>query len=165
MAQLESKGIEELAKQLKELQLSTDKKLIKDMLTAGGRPVIRSWQTNMTKVIMPRGTVKTYVHIRRGKISHYQAKSRTTGQTADAVNGNIKLLKAAVGANDIYPKGQTTGRKKNVRYAEIAFILHYGKGGQPPTNFVDTAVDGSEDECLKEMDKVFEEYLRKHNLI
>ena len=165
MAQLECKGIEELTKQLKNLQLNSEKNLIKDMLKAGEKPVVQAWKDSINRVTMPRGTIKTYVHIRRMKFHRFKMKSRSTGNTANAVAGNIRLNKTAVGTDDIYPKGSTKDRNKNVRYAEIAFILHYGKQGQAPTNFVDTAVDGCEKNCVDEMDKVFNQYLEKNNLI
>ena len=97
MAQLECKGIEELTKQLKNLQLNSEKDLIKDMLKAGEKPVVQAWKDSINRVTMPRGTVKTYVHIRRMKFHRFKMKSRSTGNTANAVAGNIRLNKTAVG--------------------------------------------------------------------
>lgn len=170
MPTLKSEGVENLYKTMKQLELDSNKDLIRQMLKEGEKPVVKSWESNIKRVSMPRGTQKMYAHVKskkskNKKIYFFNMKSRATGQTANAVAGRVTLTKRGVGKDDVYPKGNTTGRNKNVRYAEIAFVLNYGKDGQSPTKFVDVAVSSCEDACVKEMEKVFEDYLKKNNLI
>lgn len=170
MPTLKSKGIEDVYKSMKQLELDSNKTLIRKMLKAGEKPVVKSWENNIKRVSMPNGTQKMYAHVKSKKLKNkkiyfFKMKSCATGQTANAVSGRVTLTKNGVGKDDVYPKGNTTGRNKNVRYAEIAFVLNYGKNGQAPTKFVDTAVSSCEDACVKAMQEVFEKYLKKNNLI
>jgi hypothetical protein len=167
MARMQCDGLADLRKRLGEVNADLDQTLIRKMLKAGTPPVVSAWQKSMRAATMSPGTVKTYTGMtKKGRAYNYQKASRSTGASASSVSGKIDIKKSAVGTSNVAPRGTRSRGNKKTRNAEIAFILNYGrtKQKQAPTNFVDNATRSSENECVENMTKVFDEYLRKKGL-
>lgn len=141
MADFSVSGIDELAAQLKKLgQLGNDA-LVEEMLEAGAEVVVDEWKKGI------KSAVKT---------------KRSTGEleaSVTTVKGIQKINDAS--AKTIYPAGKDS---KGVRNAEKAFILHYGKSGQPATLFVDDVENKAEDKAADAMEKIFNDFLEKEGL-
>ena len=141
MADFSVNGIDELAAQLKKLgQLGNDA-LVEEMLEAGAEVVVDEWKKGI------KSAVKT---------------KRSTGEleaSVTTVKGIQKINDAS--AKTIYPAGKDS---KGVRNAEKAFILHYGKSGQPATLFVDDVENKAEDKAADAMEKIFNDFLEKEGL-
>lgn len=141
MAKLVMNGIDELAAELKKLgQLGNDA-LVEEMLEAGAEVVVDEWKKGI------KSAVKT---------------KRSTGEleaSVTTVKGIQKINDAS--AKTIYPAGKDS---KGVRNAEKAFILHYGKSGQPATLFVDDVENKAEDKAADAMEKIFNDFLEREGL-
>lgn len=61
----------------------------------------------------------------------------------------------------IYPQGKN---HKNVRNAEVAYILHYGTSKRPGSHWVDKAEAIAEPEVERVVTEIWEEELRKRGL-
>lgn len=168
MAIIKTEQLTELRQKIYELSLEADKTLIEDMLNAGMPPVINAWKKSMNNVIMPRGTMVHYKgKSKRGRHYDYYKPSRMTGESMVMVQGFISYEDTAIGVGNVYPRGKRKRGKVVTRNAAIAFILHFGttKKKQSPTKFVDNATNSSEKECVDNMQKVFDDYLKKKGLI
>lgn len=141
MADFSVSGIDELAAQLKKLgQLGNDA-LVEEMLEAGAEVVVDEWKKGI------KSAVKT---------------KRSTGDLEASVTTVKGIQKTNdVSAKTIYPAGKDS---KGVRNAEKAFILHYGKSGQPATLFVDDVENKAEDKAADAMEKIFNDFLEKEGL-
>lgn len=168
MAVIKTEQLKELRQAIYKLSLEADKKLIEDMLNAGTPPVIKAWKKSMNNVIMPRGTMVHYKGVSKsGRHYDYYKPSRMTGESMAMVQGGISYEKTAVGASDVYPRGKRKRGRVTTRNATIAFVLHFGttKKKQAPTKFVDNATNSSSKECVDNMQKVFDSYLKKKGLV
>lgn len=143
MADFVMNGIDELAKELKKLGELDNDKLVGDMLESGADAVIEEWKKGIKKVVK-------------------SGSKRSTGELVNSVTATKGIKKVDdVSSKTIYPAGKDS---KGVRNAEKAFILHYGKSGQPPTLFVDDVETAAEDKAAKAMEEVFNDYLEKEGL-
>lgn len=141
MADFSVSGIDELAAELKKLGQLDNDALVGDMLEAGAEVVVDEWKKGI------KSAVKT---------------KRSTGEleaSVTTVKGIQKINDAS--AKTIYPAGKDS---KGVRNAEKAFILHYGKSGQPATLFVDDVENKAEDKAADAMEKIFNDFLEKEGL-
>lgn len=140
MAKLVMNGIDELAAELKKLgQLGNDA-LVEEMLEAGAEVVVDEWKKGI------KSAVKT---------------KRSTGELEASVEASGIERVNDGSAKTIYPAGKDS---KGVRNAEKAFILHYGKSGQPATLFVDDVENKAEDKAADAMEKIFNDFLEKEGL-
>lgn len=123
--------------------------LVKDMLHAGVDTAKKLWKD----VITERGHVDT-------------------GDMRDSVGA--AFISYRNGAAEVYPLGRSTtpskrhgggGKKrKSVRNAEKAFILHYGRSNLLGDLFVDEIEDRILDKGYDAMAEAFEKFLEKENL-
>ena len=95
---------------------------------------------------------------------------KRTGGMIESI-GYPKKPKAIKGLRsiDIYPIGNTPGRKEKdgspLRYAATAFRLHYGTSKHPGSHWIDTADRLSEKPVEENMQKMWEDHLKKKGLI
>lgn len=141
MADFAVSGIDELAAELKKLGQLDNDALVEDMLEAGADVVIDEWKKGI------KSAVKT---------------KRSTGELEASVTTVKGIQKVdGVSAKTIYPGGKDS---KGVRNAEKAFILHYGKSGQPATLFVDDVENKAEEKAAEAMEEIFNDFLEKEGL-
>lgn len=123
--------------------------LVKDMLLAGGDTAKKIWKD----VITERGHVDT-------------------GDMRDSVGA--KFISYRNGSAEVYPleKSSTPSKRhggggkkrKPIRNAEKAFILHYGRSNLLGDLFVDEIEDRIIDKGFDAMNEVYEKFLEKENL-
>ena len=152
MARFKSEGLDGIIEQMKTLgELSGE--AADEMLLAAAEEVKQAWKT----------AAKRHRHKLTGQLIEsigYPRKPKT-----------VKDIRTI----DIYPQGKSTytigkdgkryPRKKPVRNAEVAFVLHYGTSKNPGTHWIDTADDLSAEPVRTAMDRVWEDFLRREGLI
>ena len=143
MSEFAFNGIDELAADMKKLDLLDNETLVTEMLDAGAEVVAEEWRKGVEKTVR-------------------NVDDRSYGDLHDSISVNKGIKKVGdVSAKDIYPKGKD---RKGVRNAEKAFILHYGKSGQSPTLFVDDVENAAESKAVEAMSDVYNKYLEKEGL-
>lgn len=148
MAFVKVTGFSEEIEALKRAGNDTEE-LVKDMLHAGVDTAKKLWKD----VITERGHVDT-------------------GDMRDSVGASFVSYRN--GAAEVYPIGKSTTpskrhggggkRRKPIRNAEKAFILHYGRSNLLGDLFVDEIEDRMADKGYDAMAEVFEKFLKKENL-
>ena len=143
MADFKASGIAELAAEMKNLGQLDNGELVEKMLDAGAQVVKTEWENGIRK------TVKN--------------KDRSsTGALEKSVKVDKKVtILQGVSSKNIAPSGKDS---KGVRNAEKAYILHYGKSGQPATLFVDEIESKAEEKAVEEMQNVFNEFMKTEEL-
>lgn len=151
MARFKVTGLDSLIEQMKNLgELKGD--VANRMLMAGAEEVRKAWQK----------AARTHGHVLTEQMIDSIGYARTPTEI-----GGVKSI-------DIYPLGHSTytesrgvrkPRKKTVRNAEIAFILHYGTSSRPGSRWVDTADELSEAPVQAAMEAIWNEYLKEKGLI
>lgn len=152
MARFRTDGLDAIVEQMKALgELSGD--AADEMLMAAAEAAKQAW-----------------------KQAAKRHRLKLTGQLIESI-GYPRRPKTVGGVRtiDIYPQGKSTytigsdgkrvSRKKPVRNAEVAFILHYGTSSKPGTFWVDTADELSEEPVQRAMEEVWERELRKRGII
>ena len=148
MARFRTDGIDAIIQQMKDLQeLSGD--VANEMLMAGAEEAKKAW-------------------IKSAEMHGL----RLTSQMINAIGyagkpSDIKGIKSI----DVYPIGKSNytespdgkriKRKKPVRLAEIAFILHYGSSKIRQTHWVDDADELSEEPVTRVMTEIWEDFLKE----
>jgi hypothetical protein len=152
MARFRTDGIDDIIEQMKALgELSGE--VADEMLLRAAEEVKKAWRQ-----------------------AARQHKLKLTGQLIDSIGypcrpktvGDVRTI-------DIYPQGNSTytigsdgkrvDRKKTVRNAEVAFILHYGTSKKPATFWVDTADELAAVPVQEAMEEIWDRELRKRGLI
>lgn len=152
MARFRTDGIDNIIEQMKSLgELSGE--VADEMLLRAAEEVKKAW----------REAAKRH-------------KLKLTGQLIDSIGyprrpktvGDVRTI-------DIYPQGNSTytigsdgkrvDRKKPVRNAEVAFVLHYGTSKKPATFWVDTADELAAVPVQEAMEEIWDRELRKRGLI
>ena len=152
MARFRTDGIDDIIEQMKALgELSGE--VADEMLLRAAEEVKKAW----------REAAKRH-------------KLKLTGQLIDSIGyprrpktvGDVRTI-------DIYPQGKSTytigsdgkrvDRKKPVRNAEVAFVLHYGTSKKPATFWVDTADELAAVPVQEVMEEIWDRELRKRGLI
>ena len=152
MARFRTDGIDDIIEQMKALgELSGE--VADEMLLRAAEEVKKAWRQAA----------------RRHKL-------KLTGQLINSIGyprrpktvGDVRTI-------DIYPQGNSTytigsdgervDRKKPVRNAEVAFILHYGTSKKPATFWVDTADELAAVPVQEVMEEIWDRELRKRGLI
>lgn len=152
MARFRTDGIDNIIEQMKSLgELSGE--VADEMLLRAAEEVKKAW----------REAAKRH-------------KLKLTGQLIDSIGyprrpktvGDVRTI-------DIYPQGNSTytigsdgkrvDRKKPVRNAEVAFVLHYGTSKKPATFWVDTADELAAVPVQEAMEEIWDGELRKRGLI
>ena len=64
----------------------------------------------------------------------------------------------------VYPQGSRKRGNTTTSNSEIAFINEFGKHGQPPRPFIQTANEKYADRAVDAAFDVYDEYLRSRNL-
>ena len=136
MATLNVTGMQEAMREL--VRLGDGVASVADaMLAAGGQAVTKGWQDSAT----------SHGHIRTG-----------------AMLGSIKPTRPKI-VKDVrtifvYPQGaDSTGRKKPVRNAEKAVVLHYGRRNMTGSKWVKDAEEAAEGPALSAMEAVFDSFI------
>lgn len=143
MSNFSFNGIDELAADMKKLDLLDNEILVAEMLDAGAEDVAEEWRKGVEKTVR-------------------NVDDRSYGDLHDSISVSKGVKKDGdASVKDIYPKGKD---RKGVRNAEKAFILHYGKSGQSPTLFVDDVENAAEDKAVEAMSDVYNKYLEKEGL-
>ena len=76
-----------------------------------------------------------------------------------------KVTRTADGATmSVYPQGSRKRGNTTTSNSEIAFINEFGKHGQPPRPFIQTANEKYADRAVDAAFDVYDEYLRSRNL-
>lgn len=147
MAKIRLSGFSEEIDALKRAGNDTGK-LVRRMLKAGAETSEDIWR----KVITERG------HIDTGDML------RSVGTA---------WISEKTGAAEVYPLGKSVSpsrkkhadkRRKSVRNAEKAFILHYGRANLAEDPFVDEIERRIEDEAFDKMDEVFQQFINKEEI-
>lgn len=87
-----------------------------------------------------------------------------TGLTASSIQ-RTKAKKTKGGRSlDITFKGSRKRNGRTVRNAEIAFVNEYGRRGQAPRPFLQTAIQRKEQEAVEASERVYHAYLDSRNL-
>lgn len=145
MARFETDGIDELAAQLHNLGAALENEIGDAMLMAGAEKVRQAW--------------------RQSAIMH---RHKRYGYLIDAIGYARKPKKVRdVKSIDIYPQGYDKDGRRN---AMKAFVLHYGtkkKDGSvriPGSRWIDDADRICDSTVLPEMERVYNEELKKRGL-
>lgn len=137
MASFSVVGADELADELIKMGEATGE-TARSMIERGAEELVKSWK----EVITQRGHVDT-------------------GTMRDSVKpGKIKNEGGALSV-EVYPQGtqKQPGRKKAVRNAEKAFILHYGWKSKEGTHFVDEVEKEGGEKAVEAMTEIFNDYI------
>lgn len=138
MARITIDGLEDVVQQMASMGQLTGK-VADEMLYAGSEEMTTAWKNNIAKT----GLVKTGTMYRSVKPT--KIKTVPSGK-----------------AIEVYPQGtDRNNRKKPVRNAEKAFVLHYGKRSFAGTHFVDQAMAEGEPLANKAMEKRWDEFIEK----
>lgn len=137
MARMSTKGLNELAEDIKKIGEFDNEDLIDKMLDAGAEKTVEEWKTE----------IETQKHVK-------------TGDMRDSVGVSKKTKKGS--KREIYPQGKD---RKGVRNAEKAYILNYGKSTKKGTRFVDNINTKAEVTSYIAMQDVFNDYLKSKGLI
>lgn len=146
MSTISTSGLDEITESLKKLSTDIQSELIDKMLDAGAEESITAWKDGIT----------AHGHVDTGAMRDSVAVSRATKK------GNVR---------EIYPQGTDKGKKKDrrkkkgVRNAEKAFILHYGSTSFVGDRFVDDIDDVVQVKATEAMEKTYNEYLKEKGLI
>ena len=135
MAYLTWKGLDEVYREMQRAG-ETVGDTAQRMIEAGGQECIKAWKT----------AIGMYGHGEPGE------SGRSTGEMQRAV-GMKFVKKDGKRCAEIYPLGKNS---RGVRYAEIAFILHYGRSNMKGDHFVDEAERISEDNAVPVMQEIWE---------
>lgn len=143
MADFKASGIAELAAEMKNLGQLDNGELVEKMLDAGAQVVKTEWENGIRKTVKNKDR-------------------RSTGALEKSVKVDKKVtILQGVSSKNIAPSGKDS---KGVRNAEKAYILHYGKSGQPATLFVDEIESKAEEKAVEEMQNVFNEFMKTEEL-
>lgn len=123
-------GLDEVYKEMQDAEETTGE-IAQKMLEAGGQECVKAWKT----------AIGMHGHSGKGK------SGRATGEMMNAVGIKYKN-KNGMRTAEIYPLGKN---KRGVRYAAIAFILHYGRSNMQGDRFVDDAERIAEEEAVPAM--------------
>lgn len=123
-------GLDEVYKEMQRAEETTGE-VARKMLEVGGQECVRAWKI----------AIGMHGHAGRG------ISGRGTGEMVNAVGIQFKTQNGIRKA-EIYPLGKN---KRGVRYAEIAFILHYGRSNMKGDRFVDDAERIAEEEAVPAM--------------
>ena len=138
MARLEVTGLDEVTEQMKNMgQLSG--KVADEMLIAASEEMVPAWKTAITR----------YGHVKTGTMRNSVKPTK---------------IKPRLGGKEmfVYPQGyDRTNRKKPVRNAEKAFVLHYGRKNMNGSHFVDAAETEGEPKAAAAMIKRWDEFIEK----
>lgn len=134
MAVMKSAGILGLAEEFERFRLDIPD-VGQKMLDAGAKACVKEWKDGIT----------ASGHVDTGAMKESVRSSK---------NQNKKT-------REIYPRGKD---KNGVRNAEKAFVLHYGTSHKPGDRFVDKIEENSEEQAFKEMQGVFDDYLKQKGL-
>lgn len=148
MAKMSTKGLDEIADDLKRLGEVAEPEFMDELLDAGAEEVIDAWDM----IIREEGYVDT------GEMR------KSVGVAKGTEKGSKR---------EIYPQGevkrgkQLRGSKKIIttRNAEKAYILHYGNSNKLGTRFVDDVERIAETKSYIAMQEVFNNYLKQKGLI
>jgi len=152
MAKLRTTGIDDLILSMKELgELSGE--VADEMLLRAAEELKKAWR----EAIVRHGLVNT------GGLRD------SVGYESIKQEGDVKRIDVLPLGKSTQMKNQKTGktykRKKAVRFAEIAFINHYGTSSRPATHFVDTAEELAKGKVEQVMNEIWTETLKKKGLI
>lgn len=146
MSTISTSGIDELVESLGKLSADIQEELVDKMLDAGAEEGIKAWKDGIV----------AHGHVDTGAMRDSVAVAKGTKK------GRIR---------EIYPQGTDKGKKKDrrkkkgVRNAEKAFILHYGTTSIIGDHFVDDIDDIVQVKATKAMEKTYNEYLKSKGLI
>lgn len=138
MAQMSTSGIDDLYNQLAQMGEQSNTKLIDEMLDAGADITVKAWKSAISAAIRT---------------------NRSTGATVESIGVSSKTRSAA--SIEVTALGKD---EKGVRNAEKAFILHYGKDGQPGTRCIDTAEEKAEPAAIEKMQEILNDYFERNGL-
>lgn len=142
MATMNVYGADDLTQLIRRTEKLADDEELAEMLNAGAEVVAEEWRAGINR------TIRT---------------NRSKGDLAESVQPSRKIESSGgVSSTIIYPLGKD---RKGIRNAEKAFILHYGKSGQPATRFVDAVEDNSEAKAIEAMAEKANEILEKEGII
>ena len=133
MARLDMSGMDEVLKQMKDMQMLTGK-VADEMLMAGAEVMKEAWKDTITRFeLINNDDMRKSVGYPR------QPKSINDVRTID-----------------VYPQGKD---RNGVRNAEKAFVLHYGRSNMDPTEFVDVAEQQGKAEADAVMEKIWDNFI------
>lgn len=142
MAKVDVKMPEEFLLKLSKLGSSTDA-IAEKVLEAGGEVVLRQVRSNLAAVV--------------GKDTKYE--SRSTGELVASLG--LSPTKADKNGNHNVKVGFAEPRSDGGSNAKLANLIEYGKHGQPARPFLKPAKTASKPECMRVMEKTFEEEVAK----
>lgn len=138
-----SNGIDSLAAELKKMGQLDNDELVGEMLSAGAEVVKDEWIKGVQQAVKNKDR-------------------RSKGELEESIQVSRKVEKLQnISAKTVSPAGKDS---KGVRNAEKAFILHYGKSGQPATLFVDDVETAAEEKAAEKMQEVFNDYMEREGL-
>ena len=142
MAKVDVKMPEEFLLKRSKLGSSTDA-IAEKVLEAGGEVVLRQVRSNLAAVV--------------GKDTKYE--SRSTGELVSSLG--LSPTKADKNGNHNVKVGFAEPRSDGGSNAKLANLIEYGKHGQPARPFLKPAKSASKAECMRVMEKTFEEEVAK----
>lgn len=152
MARFRTDGIDELIEKMKSLGELTGS-IADEMLMAGAEEVKLSW--------------KEAINLHGLKLTGQLINSIGYPRTPKSVDGirQIDIYPQGYSTYTKSPKGERINRKKRMRNAAIAFIVHYGTSIIRPTHFVDTADAISAKQVAERLSRIWEDALKEKGLI
>ena len=143
MANFQVQGIDEIAQGLELLGQRTGP-MAEDMLRAGAVMLIGTWN----QVIIARGHVDTGSMLKAVKATKIKENK----------DGNLEI--------QVYPQGaeRKEHRKKPVRNAEKAFVLHYGWKSRQGDHFVDEIEREGTPKALEAMEYIMDKQIERSGL-
>lgn len=144
MARFRTEGLDELIEDMARMGLTTGE-LADKILFAGAEEIKKSW----------KAVIKKHNHIDTGAMLRSVGYPRKIKKIRD-----IKSV-------DIYPQGtdRRGKKKKGVKNATKAFVLHYGTSKIPASHFVDDVVDIAGPSVEHQLRRIFDDWLQKHNML
>ena len=142
MAKADFKLPDEFLTKLSRLGKDTDA-VAEKVLEAGGKVVLAKVKSNLSSVI--------------GGGTKYD--SRSTGELAQSLG--LSPVKLNCEGNHDIKVGFSEPRSDGGSNAKIANILEYGKHGQPAKPFLKSAKTASKQACIRKMEEVLEEEVKK----
>ena len=146
MAECKVTGLDELIEDMERLGHASDE-IAEEMCLLGAETVKEAWKEAAEK------------HGHKG-----------SGELIKSIDYDHKVKRDGHALSSyIYPrgkqtmvsiKGKTWKRKKPVRRAMIAFVLHYGHGGTPGSHWVDTADKIANEKVPEKLNARWEEFLK-----
>lgn len=149
MANVKVEGLDELIKDMERLGAEASATFEK-MLEAGADETVDAWKRAIEK----------HGHMDTGelynKVKWQKSKQSKGSLTAEIYPGGTSSKTTAPTKSG----KKTYTRRKKVRQAEKAFVLHYGTKSKPGSYFIDDAVEDANQKIPDKLKEIWDQYIK-----